>query len=78
MALKLNEIETVEDLEEMLDGRYVLKNDCQKKQDEHYKKIEQIQLDTAKIGAKLNLIAIILGAIGTSIIAAVVKIIFGG
>lgn len=78
MSLKLDEIETVEDLEEMLDGRYVLKTDCQNKQDVQYKKIEQIQLDTAKIGTKLNLIAIILGAIGTAIIAAVVKIIFGG
>lgn len=78
MSIRLDEIETVENLEEMFDERYMKKTECQAKQDAQYRKIEQIQLDTARIGTKLNLIAVILGAIGTAIVAAVIKLIFGG
>lgn len=66
------------ELERFLDERYVRRKDCDRMQDETYSKIEKIQLDTAKIGTKLNLITGILATIGGAFVALVIKILFGG
>ncbi len=76
--LKLDEIDCVEDLEEIFDARYVMKDDCQRKQDETYKSVTLLQVEAAKIGTKLNIIVAILGAIGGALVAAVIALIFGG
>ena len=68
----------ITDLERILDDRYVRRKDCDKRQDEIYAKIEQIQLDTAKIGTKLNLITGILASIGGALVAFLIKLLFGG
>ncbi len=66
------------ELEEYFDGRYVHRNDCARtvgKTEEH---ISELHVSIAKIGTKLNVITGILSAIGTAVLAAVVKIIIGG
>lgn len=68
----------ITELERILDDRYVRRKDCDKRQDEIYAKIEQIQLDTAKIGTKLNLITGILASIGGALVAFLIKLLFGG
>lgn len=68
----------ITELERILDDRYVRRKDCDKRQDEIYSKIEQIQLDTAKIGTKLNLITGILASIGGALVAFLIKLLFGG
>ena len=79
------EREHIDHLEEHFDARYVRKCDCDKnveKTEENIKAAEdhihQTNLMIAKISTKLNLIAGILGGIGAAILAAVVKMIFGG
>ena len=66
------------ELEKFLDDRYVRRKDCDERQDKIYSEIEQIQLDTAKIGTKLNLITGILASIGGAFVALVIKLLFGG
>lgn len=79
------ELDDINRLEDIFDERYVKKRDCDKnieKTEENIKKAEehanQTDLIVAKISTKLNLIVGILGVIGTAIVAAVVKLIFGG
>lgn len=77
MIMSINNDDLIE-LEKFLDDRYVRRKDCDKRQDEIYSKIEQIQLETAKIGTKLNLITGILASIGGALVAVAIKFIFGG
>lgn len=67
-----------EELERIFDGRYVLQKYCDRTNEALHSQIDNIKLDTAKIGTKLNVIVAILGAIGVAICTAVVKIVFGG
>ena len=66
------------ELEEFFDERYVLRRDCDKKVDKQEEHTSQLHVSIAKIGTKLNVIAAILGGIGSAVLAAVVKIIIGG
>lgn len=66
------------ELEKLLDDRYVRRKDCNERQDEIYARIAQIQIDTTKIGTKLNLITGILASIGGAFIALVMKLLLGG
>lgn len=67
------------ELEEIFDGRYVRRAECDQHQAEQYKRITQVQLDTTKISTKLNIIVGILAAIGVAIVGSVVnQIFFGG
>lgn len=68
----------IEELERIFDGRYVRQKYCDRTNETLHSQIDKINVDTAKIGTKLNIIVAILGTIGTAICAAVVKIIFGG
>lgn len=67
-----------EELERIFDGRYVRQKYCDRTNEALHSQIDNIKLDTAKIGTKLNVIVAILGAIGVAICTAVVKIVFGG
>lgn len=67
-----------EELERIFDGRYVRQKYCDRTNEALHSQIDNIKLDTAKIGTKLNVIVAILGAIGAAICTAVVKIVFGG
>lgn len=66
------------ELEEIFDERYVKRAECDKHQTEQYERITKVQLDTAKISTKLNIIVGILAAIGVAIVSAVVHLIFFG
>lgn len=66
------------EIERRLDGRYVTRNECDRTTRKTYDRIEDIKLDTAKIGTKLNVIVAILGAIGVAVCSAVVHMILGG
>ena len=69
--------EDLKQLEEILDGRYVRQKDCARTVDKTEQHINELHVSIAKIGTKLNVITGILGAIGTAVLAAVVKIIIG-
>ncbi len=68
----------ISELERVLDDRYVRRKDCKSMRDEQHTKIDEIRVETAKIGTKLNLIAGILATIGGAFVALVVKMLFGG
>ena len=70
--------ETMEYLESVFDGRYVRKKDCDRIVEKNDDRIDQITVTMTQIATKLNLIAALLGGIGAAILAAVVKLIFGG
>lgn len=70
--------EEIRQLEDILDGRYVRKKDCARTVDKTEEHINALHLSITKIGTKLNIITGILSAIGTAVLAAVVKIIIGG
>lgn len=72
------EKDDIEYLETVFDSRYVKKKECDKNVEKTEEHILQINVMTAKIATKLNLIAGILGGIGAAILAAVSKLIFGG
>ncbi|MBO5023574.1 MAG: hypothetical protein J6D11_04635 [Clostridia bacterium] len=70
--------EEIRQLQDILDGRYVRKKDCARAVDKTEEHINELRVFVTKIGTKLNIITGILGAIGTAVLAAVVKIIIGG
>lgn len=65
------------ELEEIFDERYVRCRDCNQKVESQKEHIDQLQDSITKIGTKLNTITAILGGIGTAVVAAAIKIIFG-
>lgn len=75
--MALNPEDMVE-IERYFDGRYVTHRECDKTTKRTYDRIEDIKIDTAKIGTKLNIIVAILGAIGVAVCSAIVHMIFGG
>jgi hypothetical protein len=70
--------EDLDEIERRFDLRYVTQSDCNRTVRKTYDRIEDIKLDTAKIGTKLNVIVAILGVIGAAVCSAVVHMILGG
>lgn len=77
MRMALNS-EDFAEIERRMDGRYVTRKECDRTTSRTYDRIEDIKIDTARIGTKLNIIVAILGAIGVAVCSAIVHMIFGG
>lgn len=62
-----------------LDNRYVLKDDCNDRHSDTAKEINELTISQAKINTQLGMLIKInaaeLGAVGTAIIAAIMKLI---
>jgi hypothetical protein len=65
-------------LKDVFDGRYVSKNDCSHTVEIEDKRITKLEIESAKINAKLGALIAILGTIGAAVVPVCIKLLFGG
>lgn len=63
---------------ELLDNRYVKKDECIEKHEKTDEKISNLKSDIASIKTRLNMLIGILSAIGVAVLGVAVKMLFGG